>query len=114
MARKKHRGRFQAQGDGLEESESWNQDEPLTKKGGLSLLNKLKSKLSSKDRKMRELQFEDAERFIKGVKGGIRSPERKTFQDRKTKDVRVDIEVWSGFAFVAITFLILVLLWKML
>ena len=32
------------------------------------MLNKLKSKLSSKDRKMREQQFEDAERFIKGVK----------------------------------------------
>lgn len=114
MSKKEHRGRIQAQGEGLEASESWAQDEPLTKKEGLSLLRKLKAKLSSKDRKKREKQFEEAERFIKGIKGGIQSPERLNFQDRKTKDVRVDIEVWSGFAFVAITFLILALLWKML
>ncbi len=114
MSKKEHRGRIQAQGGGLEESESWNQDEPLTRKDGLRLLNELKSKLSLKDREMREKQFEDAERFIKGVEGGIQSPERKSFQDRKTKDVRVDIEVWGGFAFVAITLLILVLLWEML
>ena len=35
---KKHRGRIQAQGDCTEKSESWSQDEPLSKKDGLSLL----------------------------------------------------------------------------
>ncbi|MGK0366830.1 MAG: hypothetical protein ACI85O_003907 [Saprospiraceae bacterium] len=39
---KKHRGRVQAQGGGLEKSESWSQDEPLSKEDGLSLLEKLK------------------------------------------------------------------------
>jgi len=39
-----HRGRLQAQGDGLESSECWNQEEPLTKEKGLSLLERLRKK----------------------------------------------------------------------
>ena len=35
---KPHRGRIQAQGGGLEKSESWSQDKPLSAKQGLSLL----------------------------------------------------------------------------
>ncbi|MDX1666929.1 MAG: hypothetical protein R3350_06860 [Saprospiraceae bacterium] len=111
MAKKKHRGRFQAQGGGLEESETWSQDEPLSKEEGFSLLDRLKEKLHSKDRELRKRQFEDAKRFIKGAKGGIDAPERKSFRNRKTKDIRVDIEVWSGRAFISIIFLILLLLW---
>jgi len=109
--KKKHRGRFQAQGDGLEASETWNQKEPLTKRKGLTLLNKLRNKLSDKDRELREKQFKDAERFINGSKGGVDSPLRQTFKNRKTKDARVDIEVWSGSAFVSLLALILLLLW---
>ena len=91
--RKTNRGRIQAQGDGLEESESWHQEEPLSKKDGLSLLDRLRNKLSPKDRKLREKQFDDAERFIRGAEGGVDAPIRQTFQNYKTKDTRVDIEV---------------------
>ena len=58
MAKRVHRGRLQAQGDGLEASECWNQEEPLTKEKGLSLLERLRKKLSSKDRALRKKQFE--------------------------------------------------------
>ncbi|MEM0992399.1 MAG: hypothetical protein AAGI49_05145 [Bacteroidota bacterium] len=51
--KKKHRGRWQAQGGGLEESESWAQDEPLSKEDGQRLLNQLKEKLSKQDLKDR-------------------------------------------------------------
>ena len=38
MTKKKtHRGRLQAQGGGLEASETWEQAEPLSKKAGLLL-----------------------------------------------------------------------------
>lgn len=47
---KQHRGRVQAQGDGLEKSEPWAQDEPLSKRDGLSLLSKLWSKLTKKEK----------------------------------------------------------------
>lgn len=60
----KHRGRIQAQGDKLEESESWAQNEPLTKKEGLSLLEKLKNKIPKKEAEIRKKPFKKAERFI--------------------------------------------------
>lgn len=108
---KPHRGRIQAQGGGLEVSESWSQDKPLTKDQGLLLLGKLKGRLNPKEQALREKPFADAERFIKGVKGGVRAPVSQSFQNRKTKDVRVDIEVWNGFAFISIAIIILIALW---
>jgi hypothetical protein len=113
MTKKKtHRGRLQAQGGGLEASETWEQGEPLSKKAGLSLLEKLRAKLSFREQQLRKRPFEEAERFIRQA-DGVDAPLRKTFRNRKTKDVRVDIEVWGGTAFVSII-LILILLWKFL
>jgi hypothetical protein len=103
---KKHRGRFQAQGNGVEKSVSWSQDEPLTKEQGKSLLQQLKSLLSNKEYDERAEQFDKAERYIEGA-NGIESPERRIFQNRKTKDVRVDIEVLAGRAFIAVIFLVI-------
>lgn len=109
----KHRGRFQAQGGGLEESESWGQDEPISKVKGLELLSKLKNKLKKKDRELREKQFDAAERYVEQVEGGIDAVKKKTFRNRKTKDVRVDIEVLSGRAFICMAiFIILWVLYK--
>lgn len=114
MAKKqKHRGRIQAQGEGLEASETWHQEEPLTRDQGLFLLQKLQNKIPPDEQKKRERPFKDAERFIKQSEGGVDAPVRKTFRNRKTKDVRVDIEVWSGTAFVTIVLLML-LLWRIL
>lgn len=99
---KKHRGRIQAQGGGTEKSESWAQDEPLSKEDGLSLLEKLKSRMTKKELQLRERQFDDAERYIENAEGGLDAVKKKTFRNRKTKDVRVDIEILSGIAFLSI------------
>jgi len=60
-----HRGRIQAQGGNLEESEAWWQDKPLTLEEGLILLEKLKDKLP----------IEQA-----GENGGINAQVSKTFR----------------------------------
>jgi hypothetical protein len=99
---KKHRGRFQAQGGGTEKSESWSQDEPLSKEEGYALLEKLKNSLTDKELSLREKQFDDAQRYVENVNGGIDATIKKTFRNRKTKDVRVDIEVLAGRAFISI------------
>ncbi len=52
-----HRGRFQAQGGGVEESEKWAQDEPLSLKRALILLARLIAKLATKDYKRRKNQL---------------------------------------------------------
>ena len=102
---KKHRGRIQAQGNGVEKSVTWSQDEPLSREQGKTLLQQLKGQLSEKEHAERAEQFEQAERYIEGATG-IPAPERRTFQNRKTKDVRVDIEVLAGRAFVAVALLV--------
>jgi hypothetical protein len=109
---KPHRGRIQAQGENLEESVTWAQDEPLSKKDGLKLLELLKSKLSKKDLKKREQQFKQAQRFIENVKGGEDAPSDISFLNRKTKHERVDIEIWSGTAFGI--FLLLFIIWYLI
>lgn len=106
---KKHRGRIQAQGGGTEKSVSWAQDEPLTKADGLQLLSDLKDQLTEKELKLREKQLKDAERFINNAKG-VDAPTMVNFQDYKTKDIRVDIEVKGGIAFVCVVILVILLL----
>ena len=106
---KKHRGRIQAQGNGSEKSVTWSQDEPISREQGKTLLQRLKALLSTKEhaeRAERAEQFEQAERYIDGA-NGIEASERRTFQNRKTKDVRVDIEVLAGRAFIAVSFLVI-------
>lgn len=108
---KKHRGRIQAQGGGLEESESWAQDDPLTAKKGLQLLGLLKRKIPKSECDLREKEFQKAEKLIRRIEqgGGIDAKFSRSFRTKGTKDVRVDIEVLSGRAFVAILILIFVL-----
>lgn len=113
MSIKKHRGRIQAQGDGLEASESWAQDEPLTARDGRNLLRKLKGKIPRSEAKKRAAEFKKAEDLINRAEksGGIHAHYGKSFRKLGTS-VRVDIEVLGGTAFVCI--LLAVLIWVIL
>lgn len=97
-----HRGRIQAQGGGLEASVPWSQMDPPTASEGLSMVESLKAQLTSKQLKVRAKGFQQAERFIKnaGKAGGVSAPVSRTFLTQGTKDIRVDIEVITGQAFV--------------
>ena len=97
----KHRGRIQAQGGGLEKSEAWSQDQPLSLKQGLALLARLVAKLTATERADRDKPIQKAERFIKtaGKSGGVFVPIFKSFLAKGSKDKRIDIEVRSGKAF---------------
>jgi len=109
----KHRGRIQAQGDGLEESEAWSSENPPTWQEGLILLEKLKGKLSKKDRALRERPFKKAARFIKnaGTNEGVDAPVSKTFSKKEKPSIRVDIEVRKGIAFVSVIILIMTIIY---
>lgn len=111
---KKHRGRIQAQGNGLEKSVSWSRDEPLSKEDGLKLLGNLKEQLSKKELQARERELEKARRHIESVQGGEDAPSSLTFLNRKTRDVRVDIEIWSGTAFVSFVLILILILYILL
>lgn len=107
---KKHRGRIQAQGGDTEKSVSWSQDEPLSKADGLNLLNDLESQLTEKERKEREKQLADAQRFIENAQGGINAVKKKPFYSTKGGDIRIDVEVLGGIAFICLLLAVLLFL----
>lgn len=96
-----HRGRFQAQGGGLEESEPWTQEEPLQASTGHLLLCRLEDKIPAREAELRRDSFQKAHRFIDSAaaSGGV-GPCKKTFLVRGSRDQRVDVEVQSGLAFI--------------
>lgn len=96
----KHRGRIQAQGENIEASEAWSQDESLTKDEGLEMLDTLKNKIPKKEAKIREKAFKKAKRFIEN--GPYQVVDRiisKTYMVPDTELERVDIEIQKGTAF---------------
>lgn len=99
-----HRGRFQAQGDGLEESQPWAQNDSLNKEQGRNLNNDLKNQLSEEDRNRRLEAFRKAEKYINDAPNtGIRSensPKKSFFSDARYRHIRVDVEISAGKAFV--------------
>lgn len=106
MADAAHRGRFQAQGGkgrGLQESESWAQELPLTAVDAHALLNKLRDRLSVADQQLRQTAFVQAHEYIDSAlaAGGV-GPIKKTFPrgNLRKVDGRVDVEVIKGLAFV--------------
>ena len=99
-----HRGRFQAQGGGIEESEAWAQSLPLPASDAYNLLKRLKGKLTGAEFGMRERAFEKAEQYVHEASrnGGIRGLMKASFpQPPRSDQRRVDIEVSKGLAFVA-------------
>lgn len=113
MAKRKHRGRIQAQGEGLEASENWAQNKPLTAKKGLRLLGKLKKKIPKKEAEKRKKEFEKAEDLIRRLEnhGGIDAHFSQSFRKKGTDDVRVDIEVLGGRAFVCLVLIVIIIIW---
>ena len=97
----KHRGRIQAQGENLEASEAWSQNEPPTKTNGLTMLNKLKNKIPRGEVKKREKAFLKTSKFIEQVPHEvINSPVVRSFKVKGTMHERVDIEIQKGKAFI--------------
>ena len=103
-----HRGRIQVQGTDLssEISWAWASDDPPTEEEGLAQLGLLRARLSPSERALREVAFQDAERFIRNAAAGGGKPAfiRRTFRNpglsRANRTARVDIDVFTGKAFV--------------
>jgi hypothetical protein len=98
-----HRGRIQAQGGGLEKSVAWSQATPPTVTKGLAMINELISQLSSAEYRIRANAFEDARKFVirTADNNGVDSLIKKSFRVKGTQDIRVDIEIIKGKAFIA-------------
>lgn len=96
-----HRGRIQAQGENLEESESWAQSIAPTKSDGLQMVDDLRNKIPLFQEQIRQKQFEDVKRFIHNTpQKGVIAPVSKTYLVKNTDHERVDLEVIKGIAFI--------------
>ena len=96
-----HRGRIQAQGGGVEKSESWLQDTFLTLADGKKLIEKLKNKLTKTELKIRQKEFQKLEKFVEEhSETGISAPSLgHSWKVKDSKNERVDLEIHSGLAF---------------
>ncbi|WP_147484455.1 hypothetical protein [Burkholderia pseudomallei] len=96
-----NRGRIQAQGGGIEESEPWADPVPLPCTNGLAKSNTLEAGLPRKERTLRTCAFQSARDFMQRCKEnegtGVTS---KSYPVKDDKHRRVDIEVRAGKAFV--------------
>lgn len=97
-----HRGRFQAQGSGVEESVPWARPSPPTQAEGHGMLDELRGMLTPPEQDHRELAFCGAHRFVDRAAsgGGAHSPLKKSFPAIPRRNRRrVDVEVLKGLAF---------------
>ena len=98
-----NRGRFQAQGDGLEKSRPWAVDLVPTKANGQDYLDELKGQLLPSELATRHSCFEKAKKWVEEApaKGYVVSTVIKTSFPLMPpkKGIRVDGEIYSGAAF---------------
>lgn len=76
------------------------------------MTEELKGKLSKKELKKREKQFQQLERFMNNASeaGGIYSPEFRSFENEDTNDgTRVDFELWAGAFGLSVVIIILII-----
>jgi len=102
MSNYNHRGRIQAQGEKLEESESWAKIIPLTKNEGMQMIEKLKNKIPKNEANIREKAFQKLNCYIEQAakNGGVSAYVSKSFDVKGTKTERVDLEIRKGIAFI--------------
>lgn len=100
-----HRGRFQAQGDKLEESTTWAQDTALLLEDGQDLLNQLEKSICVREAQIRAKGFAKCRKTMdeSAKNGGIKVTDMgkafiKSFP--KGHKERLDLEVRLGTAFV--------------
>ena len=98
-----NRGRFQAQGAGLEKSRPWTQEEIPTKPDGHRFLDELKDQLSPSELRARLTCFSKANDWVDAAPSGgykVVKVIKTSFQPYPPiKDIRVDGEIYSGVAF---------------
>lgn len=95
-----NRGRFQAQGDGLEESKSWTVEVVPTKRNGYAYIEDLKGQLPPAELAVRLQCFDKAKKWVDEApdNGYVVSSVIKTSFPLKPprKGIRVDGEILAG------------------
>ena len=96
-----NRGRFQAQGNNTEKSESWATQNIIFKSTGIKLLFDLETQLTRFELAQRSIAIQKARNFVASCPIDGIPPLKKTYSNSLfERSIRIDIEVNAGIAFV--------------
>jgi len=99
-----NRGRFQAQGDNLEKSSAWATDNEVSKIMGNERLDNLHIQLTAAELAVRVNSMQKARDFINQAPatGYYAQIVKSYYDDVRKREVRVDVEIRAGRAFVTL------------
>jgi hypothetical protein len=97
-----NRGRFQAQGGGLQKSTPWATNNEVSKTDGHDMIDSLSAQLTDTELALRQNAIEKIKGFITNAPyGGCSAPIIKSYSDDlKNRSIRIDLEVRAGRAFI--------------
>lgn len=99
-----NRGRFQAQDDTLEKSSAWATDDEVSKQMGNERLDNLHAQLTAAEFAARVNAMQKARNFVDNapIKGHYAQIVKSYFDDVRNREVRVDVEIRAGRAFITL------------
>jgi hypothetical protein len=99
-----NRGRFQAQDDVLEKSAAWATDEEVSKQMGNERLDNLHAQMTPGELAVRINAMQKARDFVNSapINGHYAQIVKSYFDDVRNREVRVDVEIRAGRAFVTL------------
>ncbi len=99
-----NRGRFQAQDDNLEKSAAWASNDEIPKQMGHETLDNLHAQLSATELAVRVNAMQKARDFVTDapVNGHYAQIIKSYFDDVRNREVRVDVEIRAGRAFITV------------
>jgi hypothetical protein len=98
-----NRGRIQAQGNNLEKSSSWDTDAIVSKVDGILHVDNVEGQLTNGELRERTNSLQKARRFINNCSvNGVDTTIKSFPNDIQNREVRVDVEVRAGFAFLTV------------
>ena len=96
-----NRGRFQAQGSGIEKSSAWATNDTVYKHHGINHIDNIEVQLTKPELNERDIALQKAKDFVNRAAAGGVTPLKKTFKNSpQHRSIRVDVEVHAGIAFV--------------
>ncbi|MCG7855479.1 hypothetical protein MD537_00740 [Flavihumibacter sediminis] len=96
-----NRGRFQAQGNGVEKSSAWATANTVYKNAGIAHIDNVEGQLTNPELAERDLALQKARNFVNATPNEGVTPLKKTFKNSpQHRSVRIDVEVIAGIAFV--------------
>lgn len=97
-----NRGRFQAQDDNLEKSAPWATNNIVSKQMGHERLDNLQGQLTAAELAVRVNAMQKARDFVTNapINGHYAQIVKSYFDDVRNREVRIDVEIRAGRAFV--------------